>query len=97
MEYSLLKEIISSPERLVRTLDRIEEKLDLLLERNRDTIPVSEMLDVRDAARLLKVSQGSIYNWVSAGKLPYCKVNGRLLFNRQDVTELLKSKSKNKK
>jgi len=35
------------------------------------------------------MEQKTIYNWVSAGKIPYLKANGRLLFLREEIDEML--------
>ena len=43
----------------------------------------AEYLDIIDVSKLLKVEQKTIYNWVSQGKIPYFKSNGRLLFFRE--------------
>ena len=50
----------------------------------------SEYLDIIDVSKLLKVEQKTIYNWVSLGKIPYLKANGRLLFLRDDIDEMLR-------
>ena len=49
-----------------------------------------EYLDIIDVSKLLKVEQKTIYNWVSQGKIPYLKANGRLLFLRDEVDTMLK-------
>ena len=50
----------------------------------------AEYLDIIDVSKLLKVEQKTIYNWVSLGKIPYLKANGRLLFLRAEVDEMLR-------
>ena len=66
---------------------RVEDKLNRLLilqEQSVDTTvrpPLKpEYLDIIDVSKTLKVEQKTIYNWVWAGKIPYLKANGRLLF-----------------
>ena len=49
-----------------------------------------EYLDIIDVSKLLKVEQNTIYNWVSQGKIPYLKANGRLLFLRDEVDAMLR-------
>ena len=49
-----------------------------------------EYLDIIDVSKLLKVEQKTIYNWVSQGKIPFLKANGRLLFLRDEVDNMLK-------
>ncbi|EFN90217.1 hypothetical protein HMPREF9018_0065 [Prevotella amnii CRIS 21A-A] len=36
------------------------------------------------------MKQKTIYNWVWAGKIPYLKANGRLLFLREEIDEMLR-------
>ena len=81
---------------LFQKLMQMELKLDELValqaqERATTVHPPlrAEFLDVIDISKLLKVEQKTIYNWVSQGKIPYLKANGRLLFLRDEVDEML--------
>ena len=82
---------------LFKKLMLMEAKLDELLglQRQEQELKVhpplrTEYLDIIDVSKLLKVEQKTIYNWVSLGKIPYLKANGRLLFLRAEVEEMLK-------
>ena len=82
---------------LFEKLMLMEAKLDelLYLQRQEHELRVhpplrAEYLDIIDVSKLLKVEQKTIYNWVSLGKIPYLKANGRLLFLRAEVEEMLK-------
>ncbi len=44
-------------------------------------------LRVRDVARLLKVSEQTVYRWVHAGELPAHRVHDQYLFNRVELQE----------
>jgi excisionase family DNA binding protein len=44
-----------------------------------------DILDVDEAAILLKVSRKTIYNRVEAGTLPHARVGRKLLFSRQKL------------
>lgn len=44
-------------------------------------------LGVREAARLLNVSERAVYRWIQQGKLPSCKVNDQHRFNRAELLE----------
>jgi nitrogen PTS system EIIA component len=44
-------------------------------------------LTVRDSARLLNVSEKTIYRWVKLGKLPGYRVNEQYRFNRAELLE----------
>ena len=78
---------------------RVEDKLDRLLvlqEQSVDTTirpPLKpEYLDIIDVSKILKVEQKTIYNWVWAGKIPYLKANGRLLFLRKEIDEMVQKR-----
>ena len=80
-------------------LKNLEDKLDRLLvlrEQEIDTTirpPLKpEYLDIIDVSKILKVEQKTIYNWVWAGKIPYLKANGRLLFLREEIDEMLQKR-----
>ncbi len=44
-------------------------------------------LSVRDSARLLSVSEKTIYRWVKLGKLPAYRINEQYRFNRAELLE----------
>ena len=78
-------------------LKNVEDKLDrlfVLREQEIDTTirpPLKpEYLDIIDVSKILKVEQKTVYNWVWAGKIPYLKANGRLLFLREEIDEMLR-------
>lgn len=85
--------------RLFEKLMSVEDKLDRLLvlqEQSVDTTvhpPLKpEYLDIIDVSKILKVEQKTIYNWVWAGKIPYLKANGRLLFFRKEIDEMVQKR-----
>ena len=85
--------------RLFDKLMNIEDKLDQLLvlqEQSVDTTvrpPLKlEYLDIIDVSKILKVEQKTIYNWVWAGKIPFLKANGRLLFLREEIDSILRKR-----
>ena len=85
--------------RLFEKLMSVEDKLDRLLvlqEQSVDTTvhpPLKpEYLDIIDVSKILKVEQKTIYNWVWAGKIPYLKANGRLLFLRKKIDEMVQKR-----
>ena len=80
-------------------LRTVENKLDQLLflqEQSVDTTvrpPLKpKYLDIIDVSRILKVEQKTIYNWVWAGKIPYLKANGRLLFLREEIDDMIRKR-----
>jgi PTS system nitrogen regulatory IIA component len=52
-------------------------------------------LGVRDAAALLKVSEKTIYRWISSGKLPAYRVQDQYRFNRVELLEWATSRRLN--
>ena len=85
---------------LLDSLVRMEGKLDRLLVLRAQAVDTTfrpplkpEYLDIIDVSKLLKVEQKTVYNWVSAGKIPYLKANGRLLFRREEIDEMLRKQA----
>ena len=70
----------------------MEDKLNRHSELLRDLKAVRERdgyLDIVEVARLFRVEQKTVYNWVCAGKIPSKKLNGRLLFPRLQIEKLI--------
>jgi PTS system nitrogen regulatory IIA component len=44
-------------------------------------------LTVREAAKLLSVSESELYRWVDGGEIPFVSVNHQPLFNREELLE----------
>lgn len=87
------------PQSLLDKLVSVEDKLDRLLFLQEQAIDTTispplktEYLDIIDVSRMLKVEQKTIYNWVWAGKIPYLKANGRLLFLREEIDAMLRKR-----
>ena len=85
--------------RLFDKLMRVEDKLNRLLVLQDQSVDTTvhpplkpEYLDIIDVSKILKVEQKTIYNWVWAGKIPYLKANGRLLFLREEIDEMLRKR-----
>ena len=73
----------------------MEDKLNRHSELLRDlkTMPERDgYLDIVEVARLFRVEQKTVYNWVCAGKIPSKKLNGRLLFPRLQIEKLIDGK-----
>ena len=83
--------------RLFDKLMNVVDKLDRLLVLQNQSVDTTvrpplkpEYLDIIDVSKILKVEQKTVYNWVWAGKIPYLKANGRLLFLREEIDEMLR-------
>lgn len=51
-------------------------------------------IDVYEAAEIFHVSQKTVYNWSAQKLVPKYKINGRLLFKREDINKYLRSKKR---
>ncbi|WP_315599220.1 helix-turn-helix domain-containing protein [Porphyromonas endodontalis] len=85
--------------RLFEKLTSMEDKINQLLVLQEQAIDTTvhpplkpEYLDIINVSKLLKVEQKTIYNWVWAGKIPYLKANGRLLFLREEIDEMVRKR-----
>ena len=85
--------------RLFDKLMNVEDKLDQLLVLQEQFVDTTvrpplkpEYLDIIDVSKILKVEQKTIYNWVWAEKIPYLKANGRLLFLREEIDEMVRKR-----
>ena len=85
--------------RLFDKLMNVEDKLDRLLVLQNQSVDTTvrpplrpEYLDIIDVSQILKVEQKNIYNWVWPGKIPYLKANGRLLFLREEIDEMVRKR-----
>ena len=85
--------------RLFDKLISVEDTLDRLLVLQDQSVDTTvrpplkpEYLDIIDVSKILKVEQKTIYNWVWAGKIPYLKANGRLLFLREEIDEMIRNR-----
>jgi excisionase family DNA binding protein len=45
------------------------------------------ILDVDEAAALLKASKKTVYNWVQANTIPHARLGRKLLFHRQRLVQ----------
>lgn len=70
-------------EMLKQRIERLEKLVATLV--NKKHKGNNEYFDIIDVAILFKVEQKTVYNWVSAGKIPSVKINGRLLFLREEI------------
>ena len=49
------------------------------------------LISVEDAARYLGVQKSTIYSWAWRRKIPSVKMGRRLLFDREDLDQLIES------
>lgn len=56
----------------------------------RESEAVMKLLNVHEAAELLRVSPRTVYGWVSQGALPHRKAGRRVLFLESELVEWTK-------
>ena len=47
--------------------------------------PLPKFLNVREVAALLRVSQRTVYDWVSQRRIPFRKAGDRTIFDRDEI------------
>lgn len=73
-------------------LDKINNKLDLLLKRQllkqkQDSNYI--ILDKEDVMYLFKISAKTVSNWSEEGILPYSKIKGKIYYKLKDIHKLI--------
>jgi hypothetical protein len=90
----LTAEFIKSQAELRETLAAINENLKRLADQ-RDGQRAPETILVRDVAKMFHVEEGTVYNWVSTGKIPFRKANGATFFLLDELLAWTKPVAKN--
>ena len=54
-----------------------------------DSPQPGRLLTVRDVAERLRLSQYTVYNWISQGRIAYCHVGRQVRFHEQDVEDMI--------
>ncbi|MEN0094080.1 MAG: helix-turn-helix domain-containing protein [Pedobacter sp.] len=52
-----------------------------------------ELLDTKEAAVLIRYKETSVYGLVKRRKIPYCKVEGKLLFSRKKLLDWISGRT----
>ena len=52
------------------------------------------MLESKEAAALIKFKVSSLYGLVKRRKIPFCKLEGKLLFSKNELLEWIKNKKR---
>ena len=82
------------PEAIEEILQRLRSIEQLLAHNEKEKDELPQVLDVAEAGKLLKLKISTIYTKVSRGELPAFKSGKRLLFNRQELIELMQANNK---
>lgn len=54
---------------------------------------LEDLLTVRELGKWLRLSESHIYSLVSKKKIPFTKIGGKVLFDRQTITEWIEAQS----
>lgn len=82
--------IITKPETLSRIISKVvREELEAHIEKMEDSDAPNEVLTNKQAMKHLQVSRSTLQRWRNSGKLPYRKVEGKILYTKSDLNELL--------
>ena len=54
---------------------------------------LEDLLTVRELGKWLRLSESHIYSLVSKKKIPYTKIGGKVLFDRQTITDWVEAQS----
>jgi excisionase family DNA binding protein len=52
---------------------------------------MSEFLTLREFGAIVRKSDVTVYGWCRSGRLPFCKIGGRIMFERREVSVWLKA------
>lgn len=89
-----LKEKVSLLTKIVTNSDQFEvtgsTNSDTSTRRN--DIDSTAYLGVYELSEICKVAQQTIYNWIYQKKIPYIKMNGRILFSKEEVRSFIKER-----
>ena len=72
---------------------QLDELIESSVRKALQTSPVNPpddsdtLLDTKQAAQLIKYKETSIYGLVKRKRIPFCKIEGKLLFSRQKLLE----------
>lgn len=50
-----------------------------------------QLLTVEEASKILKVSKKTLYRWLRAGVIPYCKIGKAVRIKQEDLQELVEN------
>ncbi len=54
-------------------------------------MPVKEFLSIKELSEYLGVKPKTLYSWVSKGVLPHYRIEGLILFKKQEIAQKMNS------
>jgi len=83
-------ELINLPEHITQALKRLETKVDQI-HQNAQLLN-KPVLDINEAANLLRMSKYTLYTMTSKRILPFFKVGRKIFFDREELLDFVRSK-----
>ncbi len=80
------------PGQLVEILNRIDEKLNKILDRS--VLPEKDIIDIEETAELLNLSKYSLYAFTSKNQVPHYKFGRKIYFKRDELVSFILNKDK---
>ena len=82
----------SLPKAVTQLYDKLNNIERLLLEKSNEPQPeADQLLNIKQAAELLKLSVPTLYTKVHSATIPVCKQGNRLYFSKQELTNWIKT------
>ncbi|MDD3310391.1 MAG: helix-turn-helix domain-containing protein [Tissierellia bacterium] len=84
--------ITHSDERIVlffKSLENMLDSLDNLTENYRPMLKGERYLTDKEVSERLKLSRRLLQNYRDEGRLPYCKLGGKILYRESDIQRML--------
>ena len=91
METLNTSELINLPEHITKALERLETKIDQI-HQNAQLLN-KPILDIGEAADLLRMSKYTLYTMTSKRILPFFKVGRKIFFDREELLDFVRSKN----
>lgn len=82
-------EFIAWMERIMDRFDILNENLNDI-QKKRNNIDGEELLDNQDLLQMLKISNRSLQQYRSMGKLPYYTISGKIYYKLSDVHQFIR-------
>lgn len=82
--------IVTKRETLLELISEVvREELEAHIEKMEASNSENDVLTNKQAMKHLHVSRSTLQRWRDSGKLPYRKVEGKILYTKSDLNELL--------
>ncbi len=74
---------------LMQTIDRAFERMELTLKNCKPALNGEHYLTDSEASERLKVSRQTLQDYRNEGKIPFCRIGGKILYRSSDLQRML--------